>query len=248
MGLQGKVALVTGASRGIGRAIAIALAKQGASIIVNYSGNKARAEETAADIRAAGAEALVWQSDISDEKSVQEMVKQSVDHFGHLDIVVNNAGITRDGLLMRMKETDWDAVLNTNLKGVFLVTKAVLRSMMRQKQGRIINIASVVGILGNPGQANYVAAKAGLIGLTKATAREVASRGITVNAVAPGFIVTEMTDQLPEDVKEKMLSEIPLGKLGTPENVADVVSFLASDESRYMTGQTLSVDGGMAMQ
>lgn len=248
MGLQGKVALVTGASRGIGRAIAIALAKQGASIIVNYSGNKARAEETAADIRAAGAEALVWQSDISDEKSVQDMVKQSVDHFGHLDIVVNNAGITRDGLLMRMKETDWDAVLNTNLKGVFLVTKAVLRPMMRQKQGRIINIASVVGILGNPGQANYVAAKAGLIGLTKATAREVASRGITVNAVAPGFIVTEMTDQLPEDVKEKMLSEIPLGKLGTPENVADVVSFLASDESRYMTGQTLSVDGGMAMQ
>lgn len=248
MGLQGKVALVTGASRGIGRAIAIALAKQGASIIVNYSGNKARAEETAADIRAAGAEALVWQSDISDEKSVQDMVKQSVDHFGHLDIVVNNAGITRDGLLMRMKETDWDAVLNTNLKGVFLVTKAALRPMMRQKQGRIINIASVVGILGNPGQANYVAAKAGLIGLTKATAREVASRGITVNAVAPGFIVTEMTDQLPEDVKEKMLSEIPLGKLGTPENVADVVSFLASDESRYMTGQTLSVDGGMAMQ
>lgn len=248
MGLQGKVALVTGASRGIGRAIAIALAKQGASIIVNYSGNKARAEETAADIRAVGAEALVWQSDISDEKSVQDMVKQSVDHFGHLDIVVNNAGITRDGLLMRMKETDWDAVLNTNLKGVFLVTKAVLRPMMRQKQGRIINIASVVGILGNPGQANYVAAKAGLIGLTKATAREVASRGITVNAVAPGFIVTEMTDQLPEDVKEKMLSEIPLGKLGTPENVADVVSFLASDESRYMTGQTLSVDGGMAMQ
>ncbi|EST13095.1 3-oxoacyl-[acyl-carrier-protein] reductase [Sporolactobacillus laevolacticus] len=248
MGLQGKVALVTGASRGIGRAIAIALAKQGASIIVNYSGNKARAEETAADIRAAGAEALVWQSDISDEQSVQDMVKQSVDHFGHLDIVVNNAGITRDGLLMRMKETDWDAVLNTNLKGVFLVTKAALRPMMRQKQGRIINIASVVGILGNPGQANYVAAKAGLIGLTKATAREVASRGITVNAVAPGFIVTEMTDQLPEDVKEKMLSEIPLGKLGTPENVADVVSFLASDESRYMTGQTLSVDGGMAMQ
>ncbi|MCO7174664.1 3-oxoacyl-[acyl-carrier-protein] reductase [Sporolactobacillus kofuensis] len=248
MGLQNKVALVTGASRGIGHAIAIKLAKQGASIIVNYSGNKVRAEETASEIRSVGAEAFVWQCDISDESAVQEMIKQSIDHFGHLDIVVNNAGITRDGLLMRMKETDWDAVLNTNLKGVFLVTKAALRPMMRQKQGRIVNVASVVGILGNPGQANYVAAKAGVIGLTKATAREVASRGITVNAVAPGFIVTEMTDQLPEDVKSKMQSEIPLGKLGTPEDVAGVVLFLASDESKYMTGQTLSVDGGMAMQ
>ncbi|SFG02228.1 3-oxoacyl-[acyl-carrier-protein] reductase [Sporolactobacillus nakayamae] len=248
MGLEGKTALVTGASRGIGRSIAIKLAQLGASVIVNYSGNKVRAEETAAQIQSVGSEALIWQCDISDEKAVQEMVKESIAHFGKLDIVVNNAGITRDGLLMRMKEEDWDAVLNTNLKGVFLVTKAVLRPMMRQKKGRIINVASVVGILGNPGQANYVAAKAGVIGLTKATAREVASRGITVNAVAPGFIVTDMTDQLSDDVKNKMKQEIPLGQLGSPDDVAGAVAFLASDDSKYMTGQTLSIDGGMSMQ
>jgi 3-oxoacyl-[acyl-carrier protein] reductase len=248
MGLEGKTALVTGASRGIGRSIAIRLAQLGASVIVNYSGNKTRAEETAAEIQSIGSEALIWQCDISDEKAVQEMVKESIAHFGKIDIVVNNAGITRDGLLMRMKEEDWDAVLNTNLKGVFLVTKAALRPMMRQKQGRIINVASVVGILGNPGQANYVAAKAGVIGLTKATAREVASRGITVNAVAPGFIVTDMTDQLPDDVKDKMKQEIPLGQLGSPDDVAGAVAFLASDDSKYMTGQTLSIDGGMSMQ
>ncbi|MCL1630895.1 3-oxoacyl-[acyl-carrier-protein] reductase [Sporolactobacillus sp. CPB3-1] len=248
MSLESKVALVTGASRGIGRAVALRLARLGASIIVNYSGNQERAEETAAEIRAYGSDALICQCDISDESAVQAMVKQSLAHFGKIDIVVNNAGITRDGLLMRLKEEDWDAVINTNLKGVFHVTKAVLRPMMRQKSGRIINIASVVGILGNPGQANYVAAKAGVIGLTKATAREVASRGITVNAVAPGFIVTDMTNQLSEDVKEKMKQEIPLGKLGTPEDVAGVVAFLASDDGSYMTGQTLSIDGGMAMQ
>lgn len=248
MGLEGKTALVTGASRGIGRSIAIKLAQLGASVIVNYSGNKTRAEETAAEIQSVGSEALIWQCDISNEKAVQEMVKESIAHFGKIDIVVNNAGITRDGLLMRMKEEDWDAVLNTNLKGVFLVTKAVLRPMMRQKQGRIINVASVVGILGNPGQANYVAAKAGVIGLTKATAREVASRGITVNAVAPGFIVTDMTDQLSDDVKDKMKQEIPLRQLGSPDDIAGVVAFLASDDSKYMTGQTLSIDGGMSMQ
>lgn len=248
MGLEGKTALVTGASRGIGRSIAIKLAQLGASVIVNYSGNKTRAEETAAEIQSVGSEALIWQCDISNEKAVQEMVKESIAHFGKIDIVVNNAGITRDSLLMRMKEEDWDAVLNTNLKGVFLVTKAVLRPMMRQKQGRIINVASVVGILGNPGQANYVAAKAGVIGLTKATAREVASRGITVNAVAPGFIVTDMTDQLSDDVKDKMKQEIPLRQLGSPDDIAGVVAFLASDDSKYMTGQTLSIDGGMSMQ
>ncbi|MCO7127968.1 3-oxoacyl-[acyl-carrier-protein] reductase [Sporolactobacillus shoreicorticis] len=248
MGLEGKTALVTGASRGIGRAIAIKLAQLGASVIVNYSGNKMRAENTAAEIRSVGREALIWQCDVSDEKAVQEMVKESLAHFGHIDIVVNNAGITRDGLLMRMKEEDWDAVLDTNLKGVFLVTKAALRPMIRQKQGKIINVASVVGILGNASQANYVAAKAGVIGLTKATAREVASRGINVNAVAPGFIVTDMTDELPDEVKEKMKKDIPLGKPGMPDDVADAVAFLASDGSKYMTGQTLSIDGGMAMQ
>ncbi|RYL95372.1 3-oxoacyl-[acyl-carrier-protein] reductase [Sporolactobacillus sp. THM7-4] len=248
MTLKNKTALVTGASRGIGRAIAIELAREGASVIINYAGSRDRAEETAAEVRALGSDALVFQCDVSDEAAVQEMVKAAVATYGHLDIVVNNAGITRDGLLMRMKEDDWDAVINTNLKGVFLVTKAAIRPMMRQKSGRIINVASVVGILGNAGQANYVAAKAGVIGLTKSTAREVASRGITVNAVAPGFISTEMTDQLPEEIKEKMREEIPLQKAGTPEDVARVVKFLASDDSSYMTGQTLSVDGGMAMQ
>ncbi|WP_028982993.1 3-oxoacyl-[acyl-carrier-protein] reductase [Sporolactobacillus terrae] len=248
MALEGKIALVTGASRGIGRAIALKFAQLGASVIVNYSGSKTRAEDTAAEIRSTGSEALVWQCDIADEQAVQKMIKAAIAHFGKIDILVNNAGITRDGLLMRMKEADWDAVLNTNLKGVFLATKAVIRPMMRQKQGRIINVASVVGILGNAGQANYVAAKAGVIGLTKSTAREVASRGITVNAVAPGFIVTDMTDQLPEEVKDKMKQEIPLGQLGTPKDVANVVAFLASEDSKYMTGQTLSIDGGMSMQ
>ncbi|WP_010630985.1 3-oxoacyl-[acyl-carrier-protein] reductase [Sporolactobacillus vineae] len=248
MGLKGKAALVTGASRGIGKAIALAFAREGASVVVNYAGNKARAEETAAEIRELGQEALVYQCDVTSEPDVQEMIKTVSKKFGHLDIVVNNAGITRDGLLMRIKEADWDAVLNTNLKGVFLVTKAALRPMMRQRSGKIINIASVVGILGNAGQANYSAAKAGVIGLTKTTAREVASRGITVNAVAPGFIITEMTAELPDQVKEQMKAQIPLQRLGTPEDVASVVRFLASDDSNYMTGQILSVDGGMAMQ
>ncbi|TGB00251.1 3-oxoacyl-[acyl-carrier-protein] reductase [Sporolactobacillus shoreae] len=246
--LKDKVALVTGASRGIGRAIALELAREGASVVVNFAGSKDKAEETASEIREMGTEAFVFQCDVSNEEDVQSMIKASIEKFGHLDIVVNNAGITRDGLLMRLKEEDWDAVLNTNLKGVFLVTKTVLRPMMRQKHGKIVNVASVVGILGNPGQANYVAAKAGVIGLTKTTAREVASRGITVNAVAPGFITTEMTDKLSEQVKEQMKSEIPLQRLGSPEDVAKVVRFLASDDSNYMTGQTLSIDGGMAMQ
>lgn len=246
--LKDKVVLVTGASRGIGRAIALELAREGASIVVNYAGSKDRAEKTATEIKDLGSEAFTFQCDVSNETDVQSMVKATIEKFGHLDMVVNNAGITRDGLLVRLKEKDWDSVLDTNLKGVFLVTKAALRPMMRQRQGKIINIASVVGILGNASQANYVAAKSGVIGLTKATAREVASRGITVNAVAPGFIVTEMTDELPEQVKEKMKNDIPLGRPGTPEDVAKVVKFLASDDSNYMTGQTLSIDGGMAMQ
>jgi 3-oxoacyl-(acyl-carrier-protein) reductase len=246
--LKGKVALVTGASRGIGRAIALAFAREGASVVVNYAGSQERAEATAGEIRELGQKALVCQCNVTREADVQAMIKSATETFRHLDIVVNNAGITRDGLLMRIKEEDWDAVLDTNLKGVFLVTKAVLRPMMRQRSGRIINIASVVGILGNAGQANYSAAKAGVIGLTKTTAREVASRGITVNAVAPGFITTEMTAGLPDQVKNQMKSQIPLQRLGTPEDVAAVVRFLASDNSSYMTGQILSVDGGMAMQ
>lgn len=246
--LDHQTALITGGSRGIGKAIALELAGRGASLMINYSGNKEAAERTAEEIRALGAEAVVHRCDVSDESSVREMVSSAVKTFGHLDILVNNAGIARDGLIMRMKEEDWDAVLNTNLKGVFLVTKAALRPMMRQRSGRIINIASVVGILGNPGQINYVAAKAGVIGLTKATAREVASRGITVNAVAPGFITTDMTEQLSDEIKERLKREIPLGRLGRPEDVAKVVAFLAGEDSSYMTGQTLSVDGGMAMQ
>ncbi|MFT8361692.1 MAG: 3-oxoacyl-[acyl-carrier-protein] reductase [Sporolactobacillus sp.] len=247
MTLKGQVALVTGASRGIGRAIAIELAEAGASIVVNYAGNRARAEETAAAIRALGQEAWVCQGDVSREEDVAAVCQGALDHFGHIDILINNAGITRDGLLMRMKAEDWDAVLNTNLKGVFLMTKAVLRPMMRQKKGRIINIASVVGIAGNAGQANYSAAKAGVIGLTKTTAREVASRGITVNAIAPGFIATDMSDKLSEEIKEKMKADIPLGRLGEPKDVAKAACFLASEAAAYITGQTLSVDGGMTM-
>lgn len=248
MMLSGKVALVTGASRGIGRAIALELAGEGATVVVNYSGNQSLAEETAAAAKKLGAGAITYQCDVSNYEAVQTMVKTIVSEFGRLDILVNNAGITRDGLLMRMKETDWDAVLNTNLKGVFNVTKAVVRPMMKQRSGRIINVASVVGIIGNPGQANYVAAKAGVIGLTKSSAREFASRNINVNAVAPGFISTEMTDKLPEETKEEMKKQIPLNRFGTPEDVAKVVKFLAGDDSRYMTGQVLSVDGGMVMQ
>ncbi|MFX3618431.1 MAG: 3-oxoacyl-[acyl-carrier-protein] reductase [Sporolactobacillus sp.] len=248
MSLQGQVAFVTGASRGIGRAIALELARQGASVAVNYSGNHARAEETVAEIRKLGSEAIIYQGDVSQESDVQSMCKGALEKFGHVDILVNNAGITRDGLLLRMKPEDWDAVMNVNLKGVFLMTKAFLRPMIRQRKGKIINIASVVGILGNAGQANYVAAKAGVIGLTKTTAREAASRGITANAVAPGFITTDMSAKLGEDIKEKMMADIPLGRLGRPEDVAEVVGFLASPASDYMTGQILSVDGGMAMQ
>lgn len=248
MMLKGKVALVTGGSRGIGRAIALELGKQGANVAVNFSGNEAMANGVVDEIKASGSEAAVFQCDISDAAAVQEMVKSVVSTFGRLDILVNNAGITRDTLIMRMKEDDWDAVINTNLKGVFNTTKAVSRQMMKQKCGRIINMASVVGMVGNAGQANYVAAKAGVIGLTKSTARELAPRNITVNAVAPGFISTDMTDKLPEDIKEAMLKDIPLGRIGKPEDVAAMVRFLASDDSGYLTGQVFRVDGGMVMQ
>ncbi|WP_019120486.1 3-oxoacyl-[acyl-carrier-protein] reductase [Brevibacillus massiliensis] len=245
--LTNQVALVTGASRGIGRAIALKLAEAGAHVVVNYAGSETAAAETAAKIREMGREALVIRANIASTDEVNEMFKQALDHFGRLDILVNNAGITRDNLLMRMKEEEWDEVINTNLKGVFTCIKAATRPMMKQRSGRIINIASVVGFLGNAGQANYVAAKAGVIGLTKTSARELASRGITVNAVAPGFIDTDMTAKLPEDLREAMLRQIPLGRLGQSEEVAAAVLFLASDAASYMTGQTLHIDGGMFM-
>ncbi|MFD2616919.1 3-oxoacyl-[acyl-carrier-protein] reductase [Terrilactibacillus laevilacticus] len=246
--LEGKVALVTGASRGIGRAIALTLAKAGASVVVNYAGNQALAEKVVEEAKSYGVKASLYQCNVADTKAVQDMIKSIVESYGRLDILVNNAGITRDTLLMRMKEDDWDSVLSINLKGVFNTTKAVTRQMMKQKSGRIINVSSVVGIIGNPGQANYVAAKAGVIGLTKSTARELAPRNITVNAIAPGFIATDMTEDLPEEIKEQMKKQIPLNYFGEPDDVAAVVKFLASEDSRYMTGQILNIDGGMVMQ
>lgn len=247
MKLEGKNALVTGASRGIGKEIALELARQGANVAVNYAGSEKLANEVVEAIQALGRDAIAVQANVADADAVTDMTKKVVEHFGSLDILVNNAGVTRDNLLMRMKEKDWDAVIDTNLKGVFLCTKAVTRQMMKQRHGRIINISSIVGVSGNAGQANYVAAKAGVIGLTKTTAKELATRGITVNAIAPGFITTDMTDKLNEELKAEMLKQIPLARLGDPEDIAKVVVFLASEDSRYMTGQTLHVDGGMVM-
>jgi len=247
MNLVGKKALVTGASRGIGRAIALELAKQGADVAVNYAGSEAKALEVVDEIKSLGREAFAVQCDVSNSESVTNMVKETIEQFGRLDILVNNAGITKDNLLMRMKEEEWDNVININLKGVFLCTKAVTRQMMKQRSGRIINISSIVGVSGNAGQANYVAAKAGVIGLTKTSAKELASRGITVNAIAPGFITTEMTDKLSEDIQNEMLKLIPLAQFGEAGDIANTVVFLASDNSRYITGQTIHVDGGMVM-
>jgi len=247
MTLAGKTALVTGASRGIGKEIALELARNGANIVVNYAGNTQLAEQVAGEIRSIGRESAAIQADVANSEAVEQMVKETVNMFGSLDILVNNAGITRDQLLMRMKESDWDDVLNTNLKSVFLTTKAVSRQMMKQRKGRIINISSIVGVSGNAGQANYVAAKAGIIGLTKTAAKELAPRNITVNAVAPGFITTDMTDKLPEDVKQELYKQIPLARLGEPKDIAYVVAFLASEKSSYITGQTIHVNGGMYM-
>lgn len=245
--LEGKVAIVTGASRGIGRSVAIALAKAGAKVVINYAGNVTAAEEVKSIIEAAGGQGMLMQADVSNDEAVTFMVKQTMDTFGRIDILVNNAGITRDGLLMRMKESDWDAVMNTNLKGVFMCTKYVSKVMMKQKIGKIINMTSVVGIMGNAGQSNYAASKAGVIGFTKSMAKELASRGITVNAIAPGFINSDMTAVLSEQVKEGLATQIPVGRLGNPEDVAAAALFLASDSANYITGQTLNVDGGMVM-
>jgi len=245
--LEGKCALVTGASRGIGKAVAIALAKEGAKVAVNYAGSTEKAEAVKKEIEAAGGTAILAQSDVADAELVQAMVKSVYETFGKIDILVNNAGITRDGLLMRMKPEDFDAVISTNLKGVFNVTKSASRFMMKKRYGRIINMASVVGLIGNAGQTNYAAAKAGVIGFTKSCAKELASRGITVNAVAPGCIDTDMTAVLSDEIKAEMLKNIPLARMGTPEDVAKAVLFLASDESAYITGQVLNVDGSMVM-
>jgi 3-oxoacyl-[acyl-carrier protein] reductase len=245
--LSGKTALVTGASRGIGRSIALALAEAGANVAVNYAGSEAAAAEVADLIRAKGVEAISVQANVGRADEADRLVKDVIDAWGKIDILVNNAGITRDNLIMRMKEEEFDQVIETNLKGVFNCLKAATRPMMKQRFGRIINISSVVGVLGNAGQANYVAAKAGVIGLTKSSAKELASRGITVNCVAPGFIDTEMTQVLADDLRDSMLGSIPLARLGRPEEIANVVLFLATDASSYMTGQTLHVDGGMYM-
>lgn len=245
--LDGKVALVTGASRGIGRAIAIRLAAEGAKVAINFAGNTEKAEAVKAEIEAAGGEALLVQANVADAAAVEEMVAKVVEAFGGIDVLVNNAGITRDGLLVRMKDEDFDAVLDTNLKGVFYCTKVVSKLMMKKRSGRIVNMTSVVGVNGNAGQTNYAAAKAGVIGFSKSAAKELASRGITVNMVAPGFIDTDMTSVLSDKAKEAALAGIPLQRMGTPENVADAVAFLVSDQAAYITGQVIHVDGGMVM-
>ena len=245
--LSGKVAFVTGASRGIGRAVALRLAADGAKVALNFASNSAKAEAVKAEIEAAGGTAMLMQGDVAKFEVVAELIKKVVNEWGRLDILINNAGITRDNLLIKMSEDDFDRVISTNLKGVFNCTKAVTRQMMKQRGGRIVNMSSVVGLKGNISQANYAAAKAGIIGFTKSAARELASRGVTVNAVAPGFINTDMTAALSEKVKEVLLQEIPAGRMGTPEDVANAVAFLVLDEVAYITGQVLSVDGGMVM-
>jgi 3-oxoacyl-[acyl-carrier protein] reductase len=247
MSLEGRVALVTGGSRGIGRAVALKLGSLGAKVVVNYRGKQQEADEVVATIKAQGGEAIAIQGDIAVATDAQRLVENTVKSLGRLDILVNNAGITRDQLVMRMSEADWDSVLDTNLKGAFLVTKAAQRPMLKQRYGRIINITSVIGQMGGAGQANYSAAKAGLIGFTKSVARELGSRTITVNAVAPGFIETDMTEVLSEDIKQKAKAQIPLERFGKPEEVAEAVAFFASDAAAYITGQVLAVDGGMVM-
>ena len=242
--LSGKVALVTGASRGIGREIALTLAEYGATVIVNYNGSKEKAEEVVEAIKSNGGTAESYQCSVADEAACKTMVDEMLAKYGRIDILVNNAGITKDNLVMKISEEDFDAVINTNLKGTF---KAMYRAFLKQKGGRIINLSSVSGVLGNAGQANYAASKAGVIGLTKSVARELASRNVTVNAVAPGFIATDMTDAMPEAAKEATLNQIPLKRVGQPKDIAETVAFLASEKAAYITGQVISVDGGMAI-
>ncbi len=243
-----KNALVTGASRGIGRSIAIQLAEEGYNVAVNYAGNREKAEAVVEEVKAKGVESLAIQANVANGDEVKAMIKEVVNQFGTVDVLVNNAGITRDNLLMRMKESEWDDVIDTNLKGVFNCIQKVTPQMLRQKSGSIINLSSVVGAVGNPGQANYVATKAGVIGLTKSAAKELASRNITVNAVAPGFIVSDMTDALSDDLKDQMLQQIPLARFGEDTDIANTVAFLASDKAKYITGQTIHVNGGMFME
>jgi len=247
MDLSGKVALVTGASRGIGRAIAIYLAKLGAKVAVNYASSEEQAMDVIKTIHSSGGQAIPVQGDVSRSSDVEAMVKRVLDEWGTIDILVNNAGINRDTLLIRMKEEDWDRVMEINLKGVYYCTQAVSKIMIKKRQGKIINISSVVGIVGNAGQANYAAAKAGIIGFSKSMAKELAPRNIQVNVIAPGFIETDMTEALSDSIKEGILSQIPNGRYGKPEEVAYVVAFLASDLSQYITGQVIHVDGGMIM-
>ena len=245
--LEDKVALVTGASRGIGRAIALQLASEGAKVAINFAGNTAKAEEVKSEIEAKGGAVLLVQANVADMISVNEMINKIVEQWGRIDILVNNAGITRDGLLMRMKDSDFDDVINTNLKGVYNCTKLVSKIMMKQRSGKIVNMSSIVALTGNAGQSNYAAAKAAIIGFSKSAAKELASRGITVNIIAPGFIETDMTDAMSDNAKEAAVSSIPLGRAGKPEDIAKAVKFLVSEEASYITGQVLRIDGGMSM-
>lgn len=247
MNFTGKTAVVTGGSRGLGRAVCLELAAGGANVVLCYAGNENAANETAAACEALGAKVLAVRCDVADSAQVKALMDEALKVFGRIDILVNNAGITRDGLLMMMKETDFDDVINTNLKGAFLCMKAVARTMMKQRYGRIVNLSSVVGLRGNAGQVNYAASKAGVIGMTKSLAKELASRGVTVNAVAPGCMETDMTAAMPEAAKTATLAAIPMGRMGAAEDVAKAVAFLASEEAGYITGQVVAVDGGMAM-
>jgi 3-oxoacyl-[acyl-carrier protein] reductase len=245
---DGRVAIVTGGGRGIGRAIAVRIAQEGANVAISYRSNDAAAEETAERVREAGAECDLFKGDVSSPGDVEALFKGVSDALGRVDILVNNAGITRDNLMMRMKEDEFDEVLQTNLKGTYLCTRAALRPMVRARWGRIVNVSSVVGLVGNAGQANYAASKAGIIGFAKSVAREVAQRGITVNAVAPGYVETELTGSLPDEVKDQIKAQVPMGRFGEAEEVAEVVAFLAGEGAAYVTGQTIAVDGGMTMQ